>query len=150
MSIPSNTRTPGWYLALSLLTGLAAGSGATAYALVIVPPAPPGQVGGIPVVFLTTAVVGPVGVTIDVADARPANRLEDFRAVVLRNETVLGDLFPLSDAASSGDFSFLDLNGDGRFSGGDRFVVGTVLPGSYELILLWRDGRQLASLEWFL
>lgn len=102
-----------------------------------------------PAVILATPTLGAVFVTVDVADTHPMCPLVDFSARLFQNNVANGTLEPLFDGATDGALSFSDRSGDGRFSGGDQFLVVSTWPGTYELLVFYR-GDRIAQSAWIL
>jgi hypothetical protein len=91
---------------------------------------------------------GPIaGPGVRLIDANPALPMSDFRAVLMRNGTLEGNLDPVDDATDGGRLFFVDADADRRISGGDRFAFHfrfetTCLPmpsGAWDFRLFWRD-----------
>jgi hypothetical protein len=79
---------------------------------------------------------------VSILSAAPRHPISTFRATLLYNGTVLGDLNSLT-VGFNGDLSYMDLDDDGRLSSGDRFGFSSgfgcapMRPGGYEFRLLW-------------
>jgi hypothetical protein len=82
-----------------------------------------------------------------IAGGAEAQDLDRFEARVLRNGSTIASMDPVSTNAT-GVFTFTDLNGDGRLTAGDSFVVQCDL-GTYELYILWREsGCAKGGTDW--
>src|SRR3972149_5795547 len=91
--------------------------------------------------------LGAADVRSDVAAARPAEPLARFRATLFVNDSAAETIAPLADD-STGVLRFSDRDGGGRLTGGDRFIITSVTPGRYELVLFWTDGSRIVARVW--
>ena len=87
-----------------------------------------------PTVQFHIAVVGDEGVTIDVAFAQPFRPLRDFKAQAQHNNATIATIGSLPGPGGP-ELSFADRDGDGILSPGDRFTVGRVRSGFFEIVL---------------
>ncbi|OGS48975.1 MAG: hypothetical protein A3K68_07410 [Euryarchaeota archaeon RBG_16_68_13] len=87
---------------------------------------------------------GDVNPGVTVLSAAPRHPISTFRATLIHNGTVIGDLNSLT-VRFDGVLSYMDLDDNGRLSSGDRFGFSSgfgfgclsMPPGSYEFRLLW-------------
>lgn len=99
-----------------------------------------------PTVGFNVPEIGATQVIVSVGDATPQQALTNFAAVVLVNGTEVARMDNVGGAADP-PLSFVDLDGGGRLTGGDRFIIAQVTDGDYELILFYQ-GSQVSRAIW--
>lgn len=93
--------------------------------------------GSRPTVSLTQADIGMTTATVHISSVDPAGKeLAEFKAVLIYNGTSEGGtISPLTNGGSGGSLTFIDMDGGGTLSGGDRFTIDIVPDTDYELTL---------------
>ena len=96
--------------------------------------------GAKPTVSLGQADLGTNTATIDIASVDPTGKaLSEFKAILLEGastaSTENGTISPLTNGGSDGALTFVDSDGGGTLSGGDRFTIDTNSGYYYELTI---------------
>ena len=127
----------GYPLLVAILSGLVAAGGSVAYGIVAMGQLP--DPNAPPTVLLGPAVDVELRVKVPVESAEPRRHLGDFRAEVRFNRSTFVVASLLGNTL--GPLTYADLDADVRLSAGDRFSIEASLPGSFELLLFWREAE---------
>lgn len=148
--MPGATRKSDVQLLLSLLVGIAVAAAAIGITVVLAPPPPPIDIlppdSQGPRIELDR-LEGPSFVAIVVMSASPAYPLARFAATATHDDVEVGIIPTLFDGASDGILTFLDQDGDGTLSGGDRFILDSLALGVWSLTVLYL-GSHLSGYTW--
>jgi flagellin-like protein len=86
--------------------------------------------------------------TVTCAGVSEAVDFDNFKAILLRDAVEVDQMATLSETCTS-DICFNDLDGGGKLSVGDYFIVDTTGGGSYKLSVIWKDsGNERGFEEW--
>ena len=126
------------------VVGLGVGTSFLVYGAFFAPPSayhpPPRLDTGAPVVSSD-------GVAVNITTARPERGLSSWSVKLSYNGTAVEEIDPLASNGGKNNLRFLDVDGDGRLSAGDRFLVQDTTPGSYTLTISY-DGDVVDHADW--
>lgn len=109
--------------------------------------APPSAYFPAPRVATGTPVVSSDGVAVNVTTAHPERGLNNWSVKLSYNGTAVEEIDPLASTGGKNNLRFLDVDGDGRLSAGDRFVIKDTTPGNYTLTISY-DGDVVDQSAW--
>jgi len=97
--------------------------------------------------FSAAEASGPNEWIVQVAGVSDTWGYDSFRAVLLRNGVVQGEVMNPLQITTVGNITFTDIDGGGRLSVGDWFTITTWPGGTYKLSVVSRDSENERGFE---